>query len=82
MTQDQNRVEARRWFCQAEDDLEFARLGLEEEFYAQACFLSQQAGAKALKALRYLRGERRVLGHSLVALNRQSRRGVPRPRAP
>ena len=34
MTRDQNRVEARRWFGQAEDDLEFARLGLEEEFYA------------------------------------------------
>lgn len=68
MTEDQNRAEARRWFGQAENDLEFARLGLEEEFYAQACFLSQQAGAKALKALRYLRGERRVLGHSLVAL--------------
>lgn len=66
--EDQNRSEARRWLGQAEDDLAFARVGLEHEFFAQACFLSQQAAEKALKALRYLRGERRVLGHSLVAL--------------
>lgn len=68
MSEDQNRVEARRWFGQAEDDLRFARLALKEQFFAQACFVSQQAAEKALKALRYLRGERRVLGHSLVAL--------------
>jgi HEPN domain-containing protein len=68
VTEDQNRTEARRWLGQAEDDLEFARVGLEEGFYAQACFLSQQSGEKALKALRYLRGDRRVLGHSLGAL--------------
>jgi HEPN domain-containing protein len=68
VTEDQNRAEARRWFGQAEDDLRFARLALKERFYAQACFVSQQSAEKALKALRYLRGERRVLGHSLVAL--------------
>lgn len=68
MSDDQNRAEALRWVGQAADDLRFARVGLEEGFYAQACFLSQQAGEKALKGLRYLRGERRVLGHSLVAL--------------
>lgn len=68
MSEDQNSAEARRWLAQAQDDLAFARLGLREGFYAQACFLSQQAGEKALKALRYLRGDRRVLGHSLVAL--------------
>lgn len=68
MSDDQNCAEARRWVGQAEDDLRFARVGIKERFYAQACFLSQQAGEKALKALRYLRGERRVLGHSLVAL--------------
>lgn len=68
MSGDQNRAEARRWLSQAQDDLAFARLGLREGFFAQVCFLSQQAGEKALKALRYLRGDRRVLGHSLVAL--------------
>jgi len=30
VTEDQNRAEARRWFGQAENDLEFARLGLKE----------------------------------------------------
>lgn len=68
MSEDQNRAEARRWLGQASDDLAFARVGLTEGFYAQACFLSQQAGEKALKAVRYLHGERRVLGHSLVVL--------------
>jgi HEPN domain-containing protein len=68
VSEDQNRAEARRWLAQAQDDLAFARLGLREGFFAQVCFLSQQAGEKALKALRYLRGDRRVLGHSLVAL--------------
>lgn len=68
MSNDQNRAEARRWLAQAKDDLAFARLGLREGFFAQACFLSQQAGEKGLKAVRYLRGDRRVLGHSLVAL--------------
>ncbi len=68
MSPDQNRAEAHRWLAQADDDLQFARVGLKEGFFAQACFLSQQSGEKALKAMRYLRGERRVLGHSLVAL--------------
>jgi HEPN domain-containing protein len=68
VSEDQNQAEARRWLAQAQDDLAFARLGLREGFFAQVCFLSQQAGEKALKALRYQRGDRRVLGHSLVAL--------------
>jgi HEPN domain-containing protein len=68
LSADQNRAEARRWLAQAQDDLAFARVGLREGFFAQVCFLSQQSGEKALKALRYLRGDRRVLGHSLVAL--------------
>jgi len=55
VSDDQNRVEARRWVGQAEDDLRFACVGVRERFYAQACFLSQQAGEKALEALRYLR---------------------------
>ncbi len=77
MSDDQNVVEARRWLAQAEDDLRFARVGLAERFYAQAAFLSQQAGEKALKALRYLRGDRRVLGHSLVALVETLRDELP-----
>jgi HEPN domain-containing protein len=61
----QPRAEARRWLAQAENDLAFAEVGLREGFFAQACFVCQQAGEKALG---YLRGDRVVLGHSLVEL--------------
>jgi HEPN domain-containing protein len=43
-------------------------LGAREGFHAQACFVSQQAAEKALKALHYLQGERLVVGHALVDL--------------
>jgi HEPN domain-containing protein len=62
------RSEAGRWLAQAESDLAFAELGLREGFFAQACFVCQQAVEKALKALHYLGGARVVLGHSLVEL--------------
>jgi HEPN domain-containing protein len=62
------RAEAARWVAQAESDLAFAELGLREGFFAQACFVCQQAVEKALKALHYLGGARVVLGHSLVEL--------------
>jgi HEPN domain-containing protein len=62
------RVEAERWLIQAESDLAFAELGLREGFFAQACFICQQAAEKSLKALHYLGGARVVLGHSLLAL--------------
>jgi HEPN domain-containing protein len=64
----QPKTEARRWLAQAESDLAFAEVGLREGFFAQTCFVCQQAGEKALKALCYLRGDRVVLGHSLVEL--------------
>ncbi len=64
----QTRAEAARWLAQAESDLAFAEVGLREAFFAQTCFICQQASEKALKALLYLRGERVVLGHSLVQL--------------
>jgi HEPN domain-containing protein len=62
------RAEAERWLAQAKSDLDFARLGLREGFFAQACFQCQQAAEKALKALHYLAGARFVPGHSLVEL--------------
>jgi len=43
--------EGRRWLAQAENDLAFAGLAAREGFFAQACFNSQQAADKALKAL-------------------------------
>jgi HEPN domain-containing protein len=67
----ESREEGLRWLFQAENDLEFARLGLKEGFYAQVCFQAQQVCEKLLKAYRYgLLGERIVLGHSLVELSR------------
>jgi HEPN domain-containing protein len=64
----QPEAEARRWLAQAESDLAFAEVGVREGFFAQACFICQQAGEKALKALHYRRGARVVLGHALVEL--------------
>ena len=62
------RDEAERWLRQAESDLAFAELGAREGFPAQACFTSQQAAEKALKAVHYHAGARFVPGHSLVVL--------------
>jgi HEPN domain-containing protein len=53
---------------QAENDLEFSRIALREGFFAQACFIAQQAGEKAVKALGYAQGERFVVGHSILEL--------------
>ncbi len=61
-------AEAERWWRQAENDLEFARLGLREEFYSQVCFLAQQSAEKAVKAIGYCLGDRTVLGHSILVL--------------
>ncbi len=61
-------AEAKRWLRQAENDLEFARLGLREGFFSQACFLAQQSAEKAVKAIGYALGERTVLGHSILVL--------------
>lgn len=63
-----NRAEADRWLKQAENDLDFARVGLREGFFAQVCFLAQQSAEKAVKAIGYLLGERTVLGHSVAVL--------------
>ena len=63
-----SRAEANRWLKQAENDIEFARLGLREEFFSQVCFLAQQSAEKSVKAIGYLLGERTVLGHSVVVL--------------
>jgi HEPN domain-containing protein len=63
-----SRAEAERWRRQAANDLAFARVALRERFYAQACFVAQQAAEKAVKAVAYGLGERTVIGHSLVTL--------------
>jgi len=63
-----SRAEADRWLKQAENDLDFARLGLREGFHSQVCFLAQQSAEKAVKAIGYLLGERAVMGHSVAVL--------------
>lgn len=61
-------VEARRWFRQAQADLEVAHALRSLGYHAAACFHSQQAAEKALKAVLYSQGSRVVLGHSVREL--------------
>lgn len=42
--------EARRWFAQAQRDLDDARYAAHGSRYNLACFLAQQSAEKALKA--------------------------------
>ena len=62
------KVEGRRWFAQAEDDLAFARHALNGEFFHQVCFIAHQCAEKALKAVLYAEGARSVTGHSAAGL--------------
>ena len=74
---DKARAEAERWLDQAEYDLGFARLALREKYFSQACFISQQAAEKAVKAIVYGSGERLVRGHSIVEIVDQFADRVP-----
>ena len=60
--------EGARWFRQAERDLEDAAFNRQGERYNIACFLSQQAAEKAVKAYLYRRGAEDVWGNSLLYL--------------
>ncbi len=51
MSAPKNRHEAERWLRTAEEDLQAAKTLQANEIYAQACFLAQQCGEKALKAM-------------------------------
>lgn len=64
-------AEAGRWLAQAEHDLGTARLLVDHDRAAVACFLAQQAAEKALKGLLYAGGADLVLGHSVGALCRE-----------
>lgn len=59
--------ESRRWLKQSRDDLEAAGLLTGHSKFAQACFLCQQAGEKAVKALWFFRGGD-PWGHSILRL--------------
>ena len=58
-------MEEQRWLRQAEKDLESAQDSSRAEHYEWACFQSQQAAEKALKAFLYSRGLRAILTHSI-----------------
>lgn len=62
------RQEAQRWLEQAEEDLRWTQHLVEVGGYYLACFLAQQVGKKALKALLYYQGEELVMGHSVEQL--------------
>lgn len=66
-----HQVEARRWFVQAQADLEIVNLLQSAGYYAAACFHAQQAAEKALKAVLFGQGSRVVWGHSVRELARQ-----------
>jgi HEPN domain-containing protein len=66
-----NKIEGERWLKQAREDLKVAKWSSMGNFYANTCFMAQQASEKALKAYCYLQGERQVLGHSLLELLRR-----------
>ena len=53
---------------QAENDLQWAVHSFSGGFFAQTCFVSQQAGEKSLKALCYKRGFDIIKTHSLVQI--------------
>src|SRR5439155_19353861 len=59
------RLEARRWFQEAQADLAVVRTLQGAGHHAAACFHSQQPAEKARKALLYAQGARVVLGHSV-----------------
>ncbi|MGQ9468150.1 MAG: HEPN domain-containing protein [Anaerolineae bacterium] len=70
-------IEAKRWFRQAQADLEVAYALRRGGYYAAACFHSQQAAEKAMKALFYSQGSRVVLGHSVRELALQGEKLDP-----
>jgi len=59
--------EAKRWFSEAEWDLETARILHESRRYNSCAFLCQQAAEKSAKALLYSVGES-PYGHSVLQL--------------
>ena len=63
-----SREEANRWLEQAKYDFQSAKRMDEQKDYSNACFFSEQAGQKALKAYLYFKGERYIWEHSVFKL--------------
>ncbi|MCR4407958.1 MAG: HEPN domain-containing protein [Anaerolineae bacterium] len=70
MSEEKAEYEAQRWLRQAQDDWEAAHILYTGGKYAQACFLSQQAAEKAVKAIWYAVGVA-PWGHSVLRLVRE-----------
>ena len=70
-------ADGKRWLSQAVNDLGAAQLMVDGGYYAQACFMCHQVAEKALKALAYYRGDRYVVGHSLIELLRETVKTYP-----
>ena len=63
------REDAKRWMEQAEHDFQSAKNNLEKvAFYSDACFMSEQAAQKALKAYLFFKGKRYIPIHSVNEL--------------
>lgn len=71
------REDGRRWLEQAQEDLRWAQHLAEAGGHYLACFLAQQVGEKALKALLYHHGEELVMGHSVEQLCEKARAYAP-----
>jgi HEPN domain-containing protein len=56
------------WFGRAEEDFSFAQIGFREKYFSHACFLSQQAVEKSLKAFLLLKGRNVPRIHKVVEL--------------
>lgn len=61
-------AEAKRWLDEASEELATARWDLKGKRYSAACFWSQQAAEKALKAFLYSKGEQSLFEHSVAKL--------------
>jgi HEPN domain-containing protein len=67
MSQSKDRHEAERWLQTAAEDLRAAQALRADGLYAHACFIAQQCGEKAIKAMWYLIGQD-PWGHSIQKL--------------
>ncbi len=59
---------AREWLQVAANDLAYAKLGAQEGYHAQACFVCQQVAEKSLKAYLFAQRQRLARVHILPQL--------------
>lgn len=67
MSREKQTFEAKRWLRTAREDLAAAQTLCRNDLFSHACFLAQQAGEKAIKALWHNSGED-PWGHSIQRL--------------